>query len=93
MKYVYDRNNTTLNQLWKDVLQSQINKDKKTDVTEEYVLASQIYYKKIYRLADLTCTRKYWFDKGIKHVDDLTNEHGEFYDQTEFIPKNKQIYK
>ena len=44
MKYVDDRIKMTTNQLWKDVLQSQININKKTLVTEEYVLTSPIYY-------------------------------------------------
>ena len=82
MKYVEDRIKRITNQFWKDVLQSIININKKTLVTEEYVLTSPIYYNK-----NIQIYYKSWFDNGIKYVNDLINEHGEFYEQTEFMQK------
>ena len=87
MKYVEDRIKRITNQFWKDVLQSIININKKTLVTEEYVLTSPIYYNKNIQIGGTHIYYKSWFDNGIKYVNDLINEQGEFYEQTEFMQK------
>ena len=87
MKYIEDRIKRITNQFWKDVLQSIININKKTLVTEEYVLTSPIYYNKNIQIGGTHIYYKSWFDNGIKYVNDLINEHGEFYEQTEFMQK------
>ena len=89
MKYVDDRIKRITNQFWKDVLQSIISINKKTLVTEEYVLTSPIYYNKNIQIGRTHIYYKSWFDNGIKYVNDLINEHGEFYEQTEFMQKTR----
>ena len=87
MKYVEDRIKRITNQFWKDVLQSLININKETLVTEEYVLTSPIYYNKNIQIGGTHIYYKSWFNNDIKFVNDLINEHGEFYEQTEFMQK------
>ena len=79
MKYVEDRIKGTTNQFWKDVLQSLININKKTLVTEEYVLTNPIYYITNIQIGGTHVSYKSWFDNGVRYVNDLINEHGEFY--------------
>ena len=93
MKYVEDRIKMTTNQFWKDVLQPLININKKTLATVEYVLTSPIYYNKNIQIGGTHIYYKSWFENGIKYVNDLINDHGEFYDQTEFIQKNRHSNK
>ena len=67
------------NQFWKDVLQSLININKKVTFTEEDILKSPIYYNNNIKIGGLDIYYRSWFNKGIKYVNDLVNENGDFY--------------
>ena len=75
------------NYFWKDVLQSLININKKVTFTEEDILKSPIYYNNNIKIGGLDIYYRSWFNKGIKYVNDLVNENGDFYQQNEFTTK------
>ena len=75
------------NYFWKDVLQSLININKKVTFTEEDILKSPIYNNNNIKIGGLDIYYRSWFNKGIKYVNDLVNENGDFYRQNEFTMK------
>ena len=56
-------------------------------LTEETTLKSPIYYNNNIKIGGSHVFFKSWFDKGIKYINDLVNENGEFYQQNEFTMK------
>ena len=72
------------NHFWKDVLQSLIKINKKSVYTDASILKSPIYYHHQIKVGGSHIYFKLWFDKGIKYINDLVNENGEFYHYNEF---------
>ena len=52
--------------------------------TEEDILKSPIYYNNNIKIGGLGIYYRSWFNKGIKYINDLVNENGDFYQQNEF---------
>ena len=55
--------------------------------TEDDILKSPIYYNNNIKIGGLDIYYRSWFNKGIKYVNDLVNENGDFYQQNEFTMK------
>ena len=72
------------NYFWKDVLQSLIKINKKSVYTDARILKSPIYYHHQIKVGGSHIYFKLWFDKGIKYINDLVNENGEFYHYNEY---------
>ena len=78
---------TLKNKFWKDVLQSLININKKSVVSEADILKSPIFYNDNIKIGGTCIFYRMWYNKGIKYINDLINENGKFYTETEFSSK------
>lgn len=78
---------TVENKFWKDVLHSLININKKTELKESDLLKSPIFYNNNIKIGGTHIFYRSWFDKGIMYINDLINENGDFYSETEFSSK------
>ena len=59
-------------------------------LTEETTLKSHIYNNNNnIKIGGSHIFVKSWFDKGIKYINDVVNENGEFYQQNEFTMKTR----
>ena len=72
------------NHFWKDVLQSMISINTKLEFTEASILKSPIHYNGNIKIGGSHVYFKSWFNKGIRYINDLVNENGNFYQQNEF---------
>ena len=79
---------TLKNKFWKDVLQSLININKKSVVSETDLLKSPIFYNNNnIKIGGTYIFYSMWYNIGIKYINDLINENGKFYTETEFTAK------
>ena len=78
---------TSKNKFWKDVLRSLININKKSVVSEADILKSPIFYYGNIKIGGTYIFYRLWYRKGIKYINDLINENGKFYTETEFSAK------
>ena len=69
------------NHFWKDVLPSMISINTKLEFTEDSILKSPIHYNGNMKIGDSHVYFKAWFNKGIRFINDLVNENGNFYQQ------------
>ena len=84
VEYIQDILNTLNKQFWKDVLTSFLDINYKTEIGEEQILKSPLFYNR-----NIKIDRKYvffyktWYDKGIRFVNDLVNQNVSFYSYQE----------
>ena len=85
--YIEELLRTLKNQFWKDVLTSLIKISQKLEMTEENILKIPTFYN-----SNICIDKKYifwtdWYNKGIRFLNDLVKENGDFYSQQELIEK------
>ena len=66
------------NNFWKDVLQAFINIDKKMEINERSVSKTPIFYNENIKIATHIFYSA-WFKKGIRFINDLVKNNGEFF--------------
>ena len=72
------------NKFWIDVLKAYSELiQKNQQVTEEYFLASPIFNNQDIKVGSQPVWIKHWYKKGVRFVNDLINENGEFYSKDE----------
>ena len=79
VEYIQDILSTLNNQFWKDVLKSFLDINYKTDICEEQILKSPLFYNRNIKIDRKYVFNKTWYDKGIRFVNDLVNQNGSFY--------------
>ena len=84
IKYAENVITNIQNKFWKDVLQSFININKTELVNEDMVLQSPIFYNEKINIGGSHIFYNTWYKKGIRFLNDLINERGEFYTHDEF---------
>ena len=87
IKYLQETIINLPNKFWIDVLLSLINLNKKMVLSDEDVLKSPLYYNDNIKIDGTSIFFKVWFNKGIKYINDLIDENGEFYTQADFSIK------
>ena len=87
MIFIQNMIGTLENKFWKDVLQSLININKNSELNESDILKSPIFYNNSIKIGGTHIFYREWFNKGIMYVNDLINEKGDFYTETEFSYK------
>lgn len=83
-KYIEKLINNVQNTFWKDVLQSFINMNKVIDTNEEQVLKSPLFYNDSIKIGGSYIYYSSWFQTGIRYINDLLKDNGEFYTHEEF---------
>ena len=87
IKYIEEMITHLPNKFWKDVLLSLIKINKKMAFTEADILKSPLYYNDHIKIDGSYIFFESWFNKGIKYINDLIDENGEFYRQDNFTRK------
>ena len=83
VEYIQDILSTLNNQFWKDVLKSFLDINYKTEIGEEQILKSPLFYNRNIKIDRKYVFYKTWYDKGIRFVNDLVNQNGSFYSYQE----------
>ena len=83
VEYIQDILSTLNNQFWKDVLKSFLDINYKTEICEEQILRSPLFYNRNIKIDRKYVYYKTWYDKGIRFVNDLVNQNGSFYSYQE----------
>ena len=83
VEYIQDILSTLNNQFWKDVLKSFLDINYKTEIGEEQILKSPLFYNRNIKISRKYVFYKTWYDKGIRFVNDLVNQNGSFYSYQE----------
>lgn len=83
-KYVENIIKNITNSFWKNVLQSFININEKKCVTESAILQSPIFFNENIKVGGSSFFYSSWYKKGIRFLNDLIKENGEFYTYDEF---------
>ena len=83
VEYIQDILSTLNNQFRKDVLKSFLNINYKTEIGEEQILKSPLFYNRNIKIDRKYVFYKPWYDKGIRFVNDLVNQNGSFYSYQE----------
>ena len=83
VEYIQDILSTLNNQFWKDVLESFLDINYKTEIGEEQILKSPLFYNRYIKIDRKYVFYKTWYDKGIRFVNDLVNQNGSFYSYQE----------
>ena len=83
VEYIQDILSTLNNQFWKDVLKSFLDINYKTEICEEQILKSPLFYNRNIKIDRKYVFYKTWYDKGIRFVNDLVNQNGSFYSYQE----------
>ena len=97
-KYIEKIISKVQNKLWKDVLQSFIiNINKVKDSTLEQVLKSPLFYNENIKIGGSYIYYSSWFQIGLRYINDLIKDNGEFYTYEEFkditgIHPNTPVY-
>ena len=86
LKYVNEKMKHIHNNFWKDVLQAFINIDKKREINERSVLKTPIFYNEntCIKIGNSYIFYSAWFKKGVRFINDLVKDNGEFFTQGEF---------
>ena len=84
IKYAESFLSKTYNKCWKDVLQAFININKNINLKDDMVLQTPLFYNINIKIGGSHIFYKTWFDKGIRFLNDLIHENGEFYSHEEF---------
>ena len=82
LKYVSEKMKHIHNNFWKDVLQAFINTDKKIEMNESSVLKTPIFYNENIKIGNSYIFYNAWFKKGVRFINDLAKDNGEFSHQT-----------
>ena len=77
------------NNFWKDVLQAFINIDKKMEINERSVLKTPIFYNENIKIGNSYIFYSASFKKGIRFINDLVKDNGEFFTQGEFTDNTR----
>ena len=85
-KYIEKIISKIQNKFWKDVLQSFININKVKDSKQEQVPKTPLFYNENIKIYDPLSYIYYssWFQIGIRYINDLIKDNGEFYAYEEF---------
>ena len=83
VEYIQDILSTLNNQFWKDVLKSFLKINYITEICEEQILKSPLFYNRNIKIDRKYVFYKTWYDKGIRFVNDLVNQNGRFYSYQE----------
>ena len=81
VEYIRDILSTMNNQFWKYVLKYFLYINYKTEICEEQILKSPLFYNRNIKIDGLFY--KTWYDKGTRFVNDLVNHDGSFYSYQE----------
>ena len=84
IRYAENFLSKTYNKFWKDVLQAFININKNINLKDDMVLQTPLFYNINIKIGGSHIFYKTWFDKGIRFLNDLIHENGEFYSHEEF---------
>lgn len=84
IKYIEEKMKDMKNQFWKDVFQTLISLNEKTDITEESLLKCPIFYNNNIQVGGKAIYYNTWYNKGVRYLTDLVNDNGELYSQEEF---------
>ena len=87
MNYVQETVTHVPNKFWKDVLLSFRNLNKKMILNVENVLKSPLFHNENIKIDGTSIFFKPWFNKGVKYVNDLGDDNGDFYTQADFSMK------
>ena len=85
VEYIQDILSTLNNQFWKYVLKSFLDINYKTEICEEQILKSPLFYNRNIKIDRKNVFYKTWYDKGIRFVNDLVNQNGSFYSYQETL--------
>ena len=83
VEYIQDILSTLNNQFWKDVLKSFLDINYKTEICEEQILKSPLFYNRNIKIDRKYVFYKTWYDKGIRILYDLVNQNESFYSYQE----------
>ena len=83
VEYIQDILSTLNNQFCKDVLKSFLDINYETEIGEEQILKSPLFYNRNIKIDRKYVFYKTWYDKGIRFVNDLVNQNGSFYSYQE----------
>ena len=83
-KYIEKIISMVQNKFWKDMLQSFININKVNDSKQKQVLKSPLFYNENIKIGGSYIYYSSWFQTGIRYINDLIKDIGEFYTYEEF---------
>ena len=83
-KYIEKIFSKVQNRFWKDVLQSFININKVKVSKQEQVLKSPLFLNENIKIGGSYIYYSSWFQIGIRYINDLIKDNGEFYTYEEF---------
>ena len=83
VEYIQDILSILNNQFWKGVLKSFLDINYKTEIGEDQILKSPLFYNRNIKVDRKCVFYKIWYDKGIRFVNDLVNQNGSFYSYQE----------
>ena len=75
------------NPFWIDVFQSWIKYNEKLVVDDEFILKSPIFFNKNILIGGLTIYYHKWFKNGVRFINDLVKDNGEFFSYQEFLER------
>ena len=79
------KNKIKKNKFWIDVLRAYSDVFQlSSENNENYTLSSLIFYNKTIRIGSKPIFIKEWDQKGVKNINDLVHENGDFFTQDEF---------
>lgn len=87
--YVEEKLKDIKNHFWKDVLIALLKLKNNIKETQESVLKSPLFYSHNITIAGAKIFYKDWYSKGIRFINDMIKENGDFYSQQEIIKKTK----
>ena len=92
LTYVSEKMKHIHNNFWKDVLQAFINIDKKVEINERSVLKTPIFYNENIKIGNSYIFYSAWFKKGVRFINDLVKDKGEFTDNTRIQTNSLQYH-
>ena len=87
MNYIQEIITHIPNKFWKDVLLSFRHLNKQMILNDDDVLKSPLFYNENIKIDGTSIFFKPWFDKGVKYINDLVDDKGDFYTQADFSRK------
>lgn len=84
-EYIKDKIKHMKNKFWVEVLHALIKINEHIILTEDTILKCQIFYNNDIKIAGQTVYYDKWFKRGVRYVNDMVKDNGDFYSQEEFI--------
>ena len=86
-EYLVENIKKMKNSFWIDVLKSFIKFNRKNTLDEEDILKTPIFHNQCIKIGGKVIFNNIWFKKGIRFINDLVKENGEFFSYDEFLEK------